>query len=482
MRRSRPLALFVGLALALSVPSLRAQDEPKPDAPEDSPGKTGDGSAGEDAPEPPEPPESPNLKLPPNASATLTKAIEAFKAAYKRVYKEGYEKAKADLQEAVKLLRRAREEDMTSPLPLYYLGILNQLEGDDKHAVENLNVVVRLNPKFWEAWTELGDAHAHLGDHKEAETAYAKALEIKPDHLEAWRGRSLERLEDGRFAEAVDDAKKGLAIAPKDAWCRAVLVRAKLAADGPSWKNTFTKETDHYIVKTDVDQPFAEWLASQAELIRKLYVKIFEKCHLELPKRKYTIFVFANKAEYHEAGGPAGAGGHYDPIVRQLFLFKYPQDSDTQLVLFHEGFHQFLHPYLPRAPQWFNEGLGDYFGAAKYVKTPVEGMLIRPNTWRLGEIKAGIAAGQVKPLKVLLNLSQAELYDKKSVSMNYAQSWSFIYFLCEYQNRRYFPLLGKYFSALRGGKSQDEAYKTAFGDQDMDRIDHEWRAFVLSLS
>lgn len=486
---NKPRGLWLALAalavaLGVSASRLHAQDDPKkgaPDGKSDGKGEgTGDGKA--DAPEEaPAEKEGPNVQLPANASSTLKKAVEAFKAAYKRVYREGYVKAKADLKEAVKLLRLARESDPASPLPLYYIGILNQLEGDDKRALDNLKAVVALNPRFYEAWTELGDAHAHLGEMKEAEACYAKALELKPDHLEAWRGRALARLEDGRFDDAVADAKKGLEIDKKDLWCLEVAMKAKLAADGPAWKNTFTKETEHYVVKTDVDQPFADWVASQAELIRKLYVKVFEKAKIELPKRKYTVFVYADKKEYHDGGGPQGAGGHYDPVVRQLFLFKYPKPEDTQIVLFHEGFHQFLHPYLPRAPQWFNEGLGDYFGAAHHVMQPVEGMKILPNTWRLGEIKGGIGAGKVKPLKELLNMSQAELYDKSSVSMNYAQSWSFIYFLCEYQDRRYFPLLGKYFNALRGGKSQDEAYKSAFGDQDMDRIDQEWRAYIQKL-
>ena len=41
-------------------------------------------------------------------------------------------------------------------------------------------------------------------------------------------------------------------------------------------------------------------------------------------------------------------------MFKQLFLFQYPRMSDTRLVLYHEGFHQFLDGILEvKPPQWF---------------------------------------------------------------------------------------------------------------------------------
>jgi hypothetical protein len=295
------------------------------------------------------------------------------------------------------------------------------------------------------------------------------------------KNRALERTDAGRFKEAREDVKRGLELQAGNLELLEIDRILVHAIEGPKWSVKFEKETEHYIVKTDVDQPFADWIAAEAERIRKVYVELFEKTRIEMPKRKYTIIVFANADEYHKAGGPKMAGGHYDPRVRQLFLFKYPKPEDGQMVLFHEGFHQFLHPYLARAPQWFNEGFGDYFGATKFVKVPKEERKVVPNWWRLPLVKQIIQNDTARPMKELMLLSQAELYDKATVGANYAQSWSIIYFLCEYDNRRYFPLLGKYFNALRAGKDQEEAFKAAFGDQDMKKLDKEWRDYILSL-
>jgi len=429
--------------------------------------------------------DSPNLKIPASLTGEhktkLEEAIAAYKAAEEKLKKEGYRSAKADLDQAVKRLQARCAEDPSEPLPLYYLGICYQLQTDDKRAVENLSKVVKLAPKFHEAWSELGDAHSHIGEYDKAEAAYAHALELKPDHVDALRGRAWERMDAGRFKEAREDCKRALEIDAKDIMLLALDMKCKYAIDGPKWTVSFKKETEHYLVETDVDQPFADWIANQLELIRKVYVKVFEKTKIEATKRKSVAIVFANAKEYHDAGGPPGAGGHYDPQTRQLFLFKYPKNEDGQMVLFHEGFHQFLHPYLSRAPQWFNEGLGDYFGGAKYVRQPEEGMKIVPNWWRLPKAKEIVGDKSARPLKELMLMSRAEMYDAASVAANYAQAWSVIYFLCEFENRKYFPVLGKYFNALRAGKDQDEAFKSAFGDQDMKKIEDEWRQFITGL-
>jgi hypothetical protein len=473
-RLSTPWPL--GGILLLLVATLALADDPKPEPPPipEAPKTEPKADTG-----------SPNLKIPATTTGDrrkkLEEAIAAYKAAEAKMNKEGYKAAKAELELAGKKLRARVSEDASDPLPLYYLGILYQLQTDDKHAIENLLKVVKLAPRFHEAWLELGDAHWHLTEYEKAEQAYAHAIEVKPDYFLALKNRALERMDAGRLKEAREDIKRALEIKAGDL---ELLIYDRLIAhaiEGPKWTVKFEKETENYIVRTNVDQPFADWIAGEAEKIRKAYVELFEKTKIDLPKRKYTITVFANKEEYHKAGGPKTAGGHYDPRVRQLFFFKYPKPEDGQMVLFHEGFHQYLHPFLPNAPQWFNEGFGDYFGATKFVKVPREERKVVPNWWRLPMVKELIQGDKARPMKELMCMSRAELYDPSSARQNYAQSWSIIYFLCEYENRRYFPLLGKYFNALRAGKDQEEAFKAAFGDQDMKKLDKEWRDFINSL-
>ncbi|MBI3726566.1 DUF1570 domain-containing protein [bacterium] len=452
--------------------------------------------------------DGPNLQ--PSAGVTgerlkrFKDAVTAFKAAEGKLEKDGYTAAKKDLEESLRLWKSLRSEDTKEVLPLYYLGMLDQLVRNDRQARANLKLAVSMAPKFHEAWTELGDTHLHLGEHKDSDAAYTKALEIKPEHMGALKNRALERLEAGRFEDSKADVAKALEIIAKRkaaekagttkatkasqdaAYLNAIQLKLKLAMEGPGWKLKFEKETENYVIRTNVDQVLADMFAAKAELIRKLYVAWFEqtfKSHPKLPKRKYPIIIFANAKEYHGFfPGMEMAGGHYDPTIRQLFFFKYVNPDDGWAVLYHEAFHQFLHPYLENpAPDWFNEGLGDYFGGARHVKVPEEHMKIAPFNWRLGLAKQLIASGKARPLKELLCLTHNQFYDPATMGPNYAEGWSFVYFLCQYENQKYFPIVSRYFQACRDGKDLEESYKIAFGKEDVDKIDKEWRAYITGL-
>ena len=55
------------------------------------------------------------------------------------------------MEVVAKQLRALTLEDPKDHLPLYYLGILDQLRTDDRRAVESLTRVVKIVPTFAEA-------------------------------------------------------------------------------------------------------------------------------------------------------------------------------------------------------------------------------------------------------------------------------------------------------------------------------------------
>ena len=113
------------------------------------------------------------------------------------------------------------------------------------------------------------------------------------------------------------------------------------------------------------------------------------------------------------------AGG----LFKQLFLFRYAKASDTRLVLYHEGFHQFLDGILTvKPPQWFNEGVADFFGPSKHHdKKGEEGMKIQTNPWRLPLVKRLIKSGRTVPFQKLMTMSQQEMYGRDAGN-HYAQA------------------------------------------------------------
>jgi len=455
------------LVLALAAASAPALAEDKKDA------------------KPPPPNLEPTAEMKPDVAARYREAVKAFEKA-----RDADEDSIARMEAAIKDLKAVEKAAPRFAPPLYYLGIAYQITAEFEKARGVLKRALDVNPKFHEAMVELGDTYLWLKQPEKAIAEYERALATKADYAPAYRQRAFWRMtEKGDFKAALDDATKGLTLDPEDKGLEALREMAEREVEGPGWARTFVCETEHYRISTPVSQEFADELGKHAELIHRLYTKIFPK--IDKMKRKFPIVVYADRAEYRKNGGPEGAGGHYSPMIRKLELFRYGKADDTYLVLYHEGMHQFLHEYLEDAPQWFDEGLGDFFGPSRYVfeekkgKIVSEGMEIRPNPWRLELIQASIRRGQVRPWRQLMLMSHRELYNPQWISIHYAQSWSIIYFLCQYGadqgDRKYFVLLQNYFKALRRGEGQESAFESAFGKVDMPKLEQEWKDFILKL-
>ena len=470
--------VWVGVwALVVGVGGVVAQERPTEGGHAHAPEQPAGGGAAE-ADE-----EGPNLQIPVWVGGRARERLEAAITTWEAVYRDarrgrGSQEA---LEGVIEELEALRDPALRCALPDYYLGIARQLTGEHDEAVRRLRAAIRILPGFHEAMVELGDAHRWNGDEREARGAYGEAIEANPDYAHAYRMRAMLSISQQRFEDAREDATRAAELAPRNVGIAVLKRQLDLVMDGPSWETGYEVETRHYVVRTNVSQEFCEEIANQAELIRRLYLQIFPR-----PPRSRTkspIVVFASREEYHRNGGPQGAGGHFDPQFKQLFLFQYDDPEDTRLVLYHEGFHQFLDGVLEtKPPQWFNEGLADFFGPSEYVNEGGdEGMRLRPNPWRLRTVQQMIRRGQDVPFERLMTMSQAEMYQREAAGRHYAQAWSIVYFLARADDGAHFDFLADYFRALRRGKDRMEAYEDTFGDADMEAMQQRWREFTLGL-
>jgi tetratricopeptide (TPR) repeat protein len=475
-------AVLLALALAGLAPFAAAQQEPPPTT--EAPPTTSEAPPATTEEPPKKEEKGPNLQTPahfsPAQKAQLEAAVEVWEAAYESYQKEGAAAARPKVDRAIDALREAKKLDPTCAIPDHYLGIAYQLTGEFNLAIERLKEAVRRNPRFHEAMVELGDAYQWAEKLDDAMRTYDQAIATKPDYAHAYKMRCYLRVRRERYPEALVDVRKGLELEPASAEFKAIETQLALVTEGPPWPQKFTCETRSYVVWTNVDQAFADEIGKHAELIRKLYTQIFPRP--PKARRKFPIVVFASREEYHRNGGPRGAGGHYSPVFKQLFFFKYADKKDTLNVLYHEGFHQFLDSILEtKAPQWFDEGLGDFFGFSEHFKKDgEEGMRIKTNPWRLPLVKQMIQAGRTVDFEKLMTMSQQEMYGPDA-GLHYAQAWSMIYFLAQADNGAYFDYLKDYFQALRRGKDIKAAFKDAFGRADMGAMQARWRDFISGL-
>lgn len=418
-----------------------------------------------------------NLRPP---EGTPQAAIEADAKGYLLL-----EEAKKQRGDAIDTVERAIQElekaIRTAPkfaLPYYHLGICLQYTKEYEDAKNALEKALKINPEFHEAMVELGDVYAWLKKNSKAIEQYDRALAIAPDYALAWREKGIVLVRQRKLEEAREALTKARALDKSDQLTDDVLKMIENVLKGPGWKTTYKKEGEHFIVMTDDSQETADLLSKHAEIVYTLYTKVIPEVDTE--DIKFPILVFKEQKDYSAYGGPPNSGGYYNPMVRHLVFYKQQKLSDTLLVLYHEAFHQYLHYYLEDAPQWFNEGHADYFGPSEYVEKS-KMMYIRLNPWRLPVIQQAIRSNRYQPLDKLLLMTQDELYDPQTISLNYAQSWSFVYFLWQYKNGTYAPILKAYFRKLREGAGLKKAYAATFGRSPMKQIEQEWKDFILKL-
>ena len=133
----------------------------------------------------------------------------------------------------------------------------------------------------------------------------------------------------------------------------------------------------------------------------------------------------------------AGVAGYFNPRSEELVLYFNPDSGEdfTLSVMTHEAFHQYCHFLFDRseAHRWFDEGLGDYYGAFK-----LQGSKLRPNKdmkgglARVPQIKAMVKAGTYKPISQHIRFSHREWQTQGPTNVScYAQSFSIIYMLRE---------------------------------------------------
>jgi tetratricopeptide (TPR) repeat protein len=99
-------------------------------------------------------------------------------------------------------------------LEQYRRGTVLQTKGDVRGAIAAYERAVRLNRKFAEAWSNLGNAYRQAGRREEALDAYDAAIRAKPEFAAAHCNRGVLLIELERYAEAAGALESAARLAP----------------------------------------------------------------------------------------------------------------------------------------------------------------------------------------------------------------------------------------------------------------------------
>ena len=294
--------------------------------------------------------------------------------------------------------------------------------------------------------------------------------------------------------------------------------------DTPDWK--LYETPNYFVISSNPDQAFLDELKGRLEAIRQKYEEDYpyeklqelKKLAADLRTKEQTgkdepkepneadfaklitgdadprelsrcsvVRVCRDAEQYHSYGGPGGSAGYWAWVQGELVLYDARKEGgkgDTWAVLNHEAFHQFIFYFYGNISphSWYNEGTGDFYSGYQYQ---AKRFTREKFQWRVSTIKDGIQSGNFAPLKEFVRWSQAEYYGQNKLGLdggqNYAQGWSFIYFLrtgkkanAKGWNPRWDTILEDYLKELAMTNSIDKAVDKAFDGVDFDALEKAW--------
>ncbi len=392
----------------------------------------------------------------------------------------------------------------------------------------------KLEPNFAAAINGVGEAYFSMRRLKESRQYVEEAIKVDPTCKDALLNRAYLSLLEldfkaclagldavtalppsaGRFAtreEVFAEGKKAGIEKPDEAWKKladSALIQArelrpvmKEIVRGPGFEKEFVATTEHYDLHCDVSQEYAETIAARMELIYAEYDRrySYEKTGEEKTRGKklrFPVLVFKDRDEYvawftRVLKNPALAqatGGVYVGLVKHLVFFQGKTFDETQLVAWHEGFHQYLDYYVGDVPLWFNEGQAEYYGGSRLDKTGKKLTVGQTEPMRVGTLQALLAKKRVPRAEWLMTLPREQFMRLEpakpgetaaqvwTAGDNYAASWALVHFCLEGESKRWARNLLDYFKALCEGANAEEAFEKAWGRVNWDQFDAAFEA------
>jgi hypothetical protein len=254
----------------------------------------------------------------------------------------------------------------------------------------------------------------------------------------------------------------------------------------------------HYDLRHSIPEKRAKEILDYLEKFHDASLELLQPANAEeTGKKKATIVLYGTGIEYQATNPPPHAHGYYSA---GRIVSHDGEPTLTLQVLAHEVIHHLTDITSAKfgiMPSWFVEGLAeclancDLRDGKTWFCVPTGAILMG----RLPKVQQNMELGRWYPLKSDENtmqdlrvLPRNEFYDDGSLA--YSEAWSLCHFLLTYGDDgthptpqgRYAKNFMTYYKELRAGKTTAaEAWTRAFPDIDLERLQGEWKDFVMGL-
>ncbi|QDT38850.1 DUF1570 domain-containing protein [Stratiformator vulcanicus] len=242
------------------------------------------------------------------------------------------------------------------------------------------------------------------------------------------------------------------------------------------FKNAWSAETEHYIVKTNHSLERGVEIARALETFHSAFFQVFA-AFFESPDEmqrlfntssrartsddRYVVHFYADKDQYVDAlirkmPQIAITNGFYYPADRVAYFYHSDDPANLETV-FHEATHQLMYEALPfdraiatRAHFWVVEGIACYMESFRVEDG--RGSLGRPDHVRFRAARFRLDHDEYYvPLAAFSSMGMAEFQTSRNIKQNYSQAAGLAHFFMHFDDGSYRDALIEYLSDIHAG-------------------------------
>jgi hypothetical protein len=212
--------------------------------------------------------------------------------------------------------------------------------------------------------------------------------------------------------------------------------------------------------------------------LRKAFARLIPPFGGETDVNVVRIFEEADAYKKYVGETTEWSIGCWVPSRRELVILSQGKDrgEDTQEIVRHEGFHQYLFYATARAhnAMWFNEGHACFFEA---VQVDSKGNVDLGECDRVNHLLRELDAA-AQNIPAVIRADHTAFYSAASRSLNYTTAWGLVYFLRKgapsQRLTAYADVLPTYLKTLEETRDCEAATTAAFEGTDMKRLQRDF--------
>jgi tetratricopeptide (TPR) repeat protein len=246
-----------------------------------------------------------------------------------------------------------------------------------------------------------------------------------------------------------------------------------------SAKTTWTRvQAKNFLLVGNVSEKDLRLVGLRLEQFREVFSRLFTTLNVNSPVPT-TVVVFSSDKSYGPFKPNQSTAGYFQPgpdvnYITLTLNRELRSDQDPFTIIFHEYTHLLVQNTSGNVPNWFNEGLAEFYSTFS-LSGDQKVVIGRPIASHVSLLRAN----RMLPLRTLFQVDHKSPYynERDKQGIFYAQSWALVHYLILGKDGQRMPQLRKFVELLGASRPLEQAFPQAFA-MSFENMEKELREYI----